>query len=561
MVAFLSKSDASEGFDQIVDFLTLKTFKDVIRQALRLDDADGVDCLPNEEIFTELARMGYEKPPPKLTFYKAFFSAQWKFLIHTLVQCINAKRTAWNEFSCNMASTVICLTTGRKFNFSNYIFDSMARNVDSPSKFLIVRKGFSGVETPLFAKMLVQLQPPVVEEEEEEVPNAPTPSSPTTEASPPPQDLITTHPQVQPALPSSPTQEQPTNTSESSMTFLNTLMETCATLSQKVTQLEQDKFAQALEIFKLKKRVKKLEKKRRLRSSVLKRLRKGRKDDDNAVIKEVSAAEPTMFDDEEVTMTMDQTLIKMKAKKARLLDEQMAKRLHDEEVKQAAAREKQEKDDLEKAKVLQQQYVDKQENIDWNVVIEKMQKKHLDNIRKYQSLKRKPISIAQARKNMIIYFKNMAGYKMEHFRGMTYDKVRPIFEREYNKVQTLFKPDKDVEEPTKKRVAEKTLLQESFKKLKAVEVSGYESTQDTSTNDPKEMSKEDVKNMLENFPVFEFKVKALQRSSDEDLHEGQSTKEQKFGYILHVIKKLELKKHDGLLGKNDSAAEELKKLL
>nr|GEZ01891.1 retrovirus-related Pol polyprotein from transposon TNT 1-94 [Tanacetum cinerariifolium] len=65
----------------------------------------------------------------------------------------------------------------------------------------------------------------------------------------------------------------------------------------------------------------------------------------------------------------------------------------------------------------------------------------------------------------------MVGYKMEHFRGMTYDKVRPIFEMECKKVQTLFKLDKDVEEPTKKRVAEETLLQESFKKLKAVEVS------------------------------------------------------------------------------------------
>nr|GEW56655.1 copia protein [Tanacetum cinerariifolium] len=49
--------------------------EDVIRRDLRLGDADGVMCLPNEEIFVELARMGYEKPPPKLTFYKAFFSA------------------------------------------------------------------------------------------------------------------------------------------------------------------------------------------------------------------------------------------------------------------------------------------------------------------------------------------------------------------------------------------------------------------------------------------------------------------------------------------------------
>nr|GEY61922.1 hypothetical protein [Tanacetum cinerariifolium] len=116
----------------------------------------------------------------------------------------------------------------------------------------------------------------------------------------------------------------------------------------------------------------------------------GRKDNDNAAIKEASAAEPTVFDDAEVTMTMAQTLIKMKVEKARLLDDQMAKRLHDEEVEQAAASEKQEKDDLEKAKVLQKQ--------------------------KYQSLKRKPISIAQARKNMIVYLKNMAGYKIEHFK-------------------------------------------------------------------------------------------------------------------------------------------------
>nr|GEU47314.1 hypothetical protein [Tanacetum cinerariifolium] len=147
----------------------------------------------------------------------------------------------------------------------------------------------------------------------------------------------------------------------------------------------------------------------------------GWKDDDNAATKEVNAAEPTVFDDEK--------------------------------------------------------YVDKKENIDWNVVVKQMQEKHLDNIRKYQS--------------------------------MTYEKVRPIFEKEYNKVQTLLKPDKD-EEPTKKRVAKETPLQESFKKLKAIEVLGFESTQDTPTIDPKEMSEEDVKKMLKIVLVTEFKVEALQ---------------------------------------------------
>nr|GEX43660.1 hypothetical protein [Tanacetum cinerariifolium] len=121
----------------LIDRKKVVVTEDIIRQDLRLDDADGVECLPTENIFAELARMGSEKPPPKLTFYKAFFSTQWKILIHTRVQCMSAKRTAWTEFSCSMASIVICLATGTKFNFSKYIFDSMVRNVDSPSKFLM----------------------------------------------------------------------------------------------------------------------------------------------------------------------------------------------------------------------------------------------------------------------------------------------------------------------------------------------------------------------------------------------------------------------------------------
>nr|GEV56936.1 hypothetical protein [Tanacetum cinerariifolium] len=144
MIAYLNKSDASEGFNQIIDFLNasliqyaftinlniyvscIKQFwssvlvkkvndvvrlqalidrkkviinEDTVRQALRLDDAESIDCIPNEEIFTEL--------------------------------CISAKRTTWNEFSSSMASAVICLATGN---------------------------GFSGVDTPLFEGMLVPQQ-------------------------------------------------------------------------------------------------------------------------------------------------------------------------------------------------------------------------------------------------------------------------------------------------------------------------------------------------------------------------------------------------------------------
>nr|GEW74849.1 hypothetical protein [Tanacetum cinerariifolium] len=91
-----------------------------IHRTLKLDDEEGISCLANDDIFTGLANMYYEKMSEKLTFYKAFFSPQWKFLIYTILQCLSAKTTSWNEFSSNMASAIICLTTNQKFNFSRY---------------------------------------------------------------------------------------------------------------------------------------------------------------------------------------------------------------------------------------------------------------------------------------------------------------------------------------------------------------------------------------------------------------------------------------------------------
>nr|GFA85750.1 hypothetical protein [Tanacetum cinerariifolium] len=158
MVAILKKSDATEGFEQIIDFLSVsyinhaltvnpyvfiscvKQFwntvvvkrsgdvtrlqalvnkkrivitEEVVREILQLNDAEGVVCLPNEEIFAGLARICYEKPSTKLTFYKAFFSTQWKFFIHTILHSLSAKRTSWNEFSSAMASALICLSSVR----------------------------------------------------------------------------------------------------------------------------------------------------------------------------------------------------------------------------------------------------------------------------------------------------------------------------------------------------------------------------------------------------------------------------------------------------------------
>nr|GEW65130.1 putative ribonuclease H-like domain-containing protein [Tanacetum cinerariifolium] len=87
---------------------------------------------------------------------------------------------------------------------------------------------------------------------------ATTPPPPTHEHIPSPsptQEHIPSPPQVQIAQPSLPPPPQPSQTIDISMTLLNTLLETCATLTKQVANLEQDKVAQAIEITKLKQRV------------------------------------------------------------------------------------------------------------------------------------------------------------------------------------------------------------------------------------------------------------------------------------------------------------------
>ncbi|GJZ78717.1 hypothetical protein Tco_0643554 [Tanacetum coccineum] len=108
-------------------------YRSSTRRDLQLEDAEGVDCLPNATIYEQLTLMGYEKLSQKLSFYKAFFSQQWKFLIHTILQCLSGKTTAWNEFSSTMASAIICLAINQKFNFSKYIFESMVKNLENVS--------------------------------------------------------------------------------------------------------------------------------------------------------------------------------------------------------------------------------------------------------------------------------------------------------------------------------------------------------------------------------------------------------------------------------------------
>nr|GFC34584.1 hypothetical protein [Tanacetum cinerariifolium] len=52
-----------------------------------------------------------------------------------------------------------------------------------------------------------------------------------------------------------------------------------------------------------------------------------------------------------------------------------------------------------------------------------------------------------ARKNMMIYLKNTAGYKMDFFKGMSYAKSCPLFQARFDdNMRFLFKSREEMEE-------------------------------------------------------------------------------------------------------------------
>ncbi|GKA09726.1 hypothetical protein Tco_0689159 [Tanacetum coccineum] len=261
MIAYLEKTDGNAEFHEIMDFLTRssiyyaltvspvvsttfveqfwmsaksKTINNVryitatvagkpvtiseasIRSDLLFDDADGIDTLNNQAIFDTIQLMGYEGDLTVLTFNKALFSPQWKFLFHTMNHCISSKSTSWDQIPTNIATAVICLATNQKYNFSKLIFDGMMRHLDAKKKFVMyprfisvflatqlknvpvpldhfpinaltskvlsfmVKKGknFLGNVTPLFDSMLVQPTKDEGEASERPFKSQPIPSPP-----------------------------------------------------------------------------------------------------------------------------------------------------------------------------------------------------------------------------------------------------------------------------------------------------------------------------------------------------------------------------------------------
>nr|GFA31833.1 hypothetical protein [Tanacetum cinerariifolium] len=172
----LKKANDVVRLQALIDRRKVNITEDMVRQALLLNDAESIDCMPNEEIFVELARMGYEKPSTKLTFNKAFFSAQWKFLIHTILQ--------WWILYCLKGCW--------------YHNDDVADDVDDVA---------DAATEPTLPSPTHAITPPLPQQEVASTPSPSPHQSPIAQPSPPPQQ--------QPS--------QPSHTTNISMDLLNTL--------------------------------------------------------------------------------------------------------------------------------------------------------------------------------------------------------------------------------------------------------------------------------------------------------------------------------------------------
>ncbi|GJR55469.1 putative ribonuclease H-like domain-containing protein [Tanacetum coccineum] len=103
--------------------------------------------------------------------------------------------------------------------------------------------------------------------------------------------------------------------------------------------------------------------------------------------------------------------------------------------------------------------------IDWND----------PSVLRYHSLKMKPKSITQARRNMVKYLKNQGNFKITDFKGMSYNEIRPIFEKLWDFNQKFVpmdaeKASKKQKSPEKERSSEKIVEEEAVPQKEREEV-------------------------------------------------------------------------------------------
>nr|GEV95884.1 hypothetical protein [Tanacetum cinerariifolium] len=290
------------------------------------------------------------------------------------------------------------------------------------------------------------------------------------------------------------------------MSLLQEALDACAALTRRVEHLEYDKLAQALEITKLKRRVKKLEKANKVKVLKLRRLKKvgmsqriGSSDD---TVMEDASNQGMMIDaldSDACVALMNDKEDEKKVKEANVEDEPKVQEVVDVVtttklirevvtaasksvttvsttiataepqvpaatitaalVRVAAASTRRRKgvvirDPEEESTTIipadtKKLHEELNKDIDWDVAIDHVKQKAKEDpfVQRYQVMKKRPQTEAQAQKNMIMYLKNVVGFRLDYFKGMFYDEICLIFEAKFNSnITFLLKSKEQLEE-------------------------------------------------------------------------------------------------------------------
>ncbi|GJX21134.1 hypothetical protein Tco_0223811 [Tanacetum coccineum] len=478
MAAFLEKSKGSEGFHQVINFLSqchisyalakkpeiyisfIKQFwrtaeastningevtitvnidgqsktitKASLRRHLKLEDHDGITSIPNSEIFEQLALMGYQTDSDKLTFQKGVFSPQWS---------------------------------------------NMGR----------LTKGYTGVKIGLFPTMLTL---PTPSSSPTRITSSPSLSSePSTEPTFEPQPSPDAEYHV-PSPNESPLHVVYSHGSDEGSLKLIELMNLVTKLFERIGVLEDDlkrtKQTYSVAFTKLILKIKKLESKvktgkARKRARVMlsedeedDSSKQGRIDEDrntyfaqdDKVVHAQDTAEEGQLEDSTASITVSTTLINIStARETRSITGRVVYGRRKEAIRLQEQVDKEERSQIARDEEIARQLLALDEeratsepkttkDIDWND----------PSVQKYWDLKNKPKSEAQARKNMIVYLKNQSNYKMKDFEGMSYDEIRPIFEKVWDFNHNFVPMDLEIEKEKKKPAEFQEIEEEQIEK-------------------------------------------------------------------------------------------------
>ncbi|GJS80689.1 putative ribonuclease H-like domain-containing protein [Tanacetum coccineum] len=89
-----TKADGSLEINATIDTIRYTITEASIRDTLQLEDATGITMLPIDEIFKGMGQIGYPTDGT-FTFWKSFFTPQWRYLVHHLLHCISSKSGGW----------------------------------------------------------------------------------------------------------------------------------------------------------------------------------------------------------------------------------------------------------------------------------------------------------------------------------------------------------------------------------------------------------------------------------------------------------------------------------